>query len=52
MLAFYMSLMDDEAMRDNFEILYRKYRKQMFLVARSILDNDAEWREKNGKQSA
>ena len=42
MLAFYMSLMDDEAMGDNFEILYRKYRKQMFLVARSILDNDAE----------
>lgn len=44
MLALYMSLIDDEKHRRLFEEIYINYRKQMFLVARSVLrsDSDAE----------
>ena len=44
MLALYMSFIDDESHRRLFEEIYINYRKQMFLVARSVLrsDSDAE----------
>ena len=42
MLAFYMSFIDDESHRRLFEEIYINYRKQMFLVARSVLGNDSD----------
>lgn len=41
MLALYMSFIDDEAHRRLFEEIYLNYRKQMLLVARSVLGSDA-----------
>ena len=42
MLTLYMSFIDDESHRHLFEEIYINYRKQMFLVARSILGNDSD----------
>ena len=42
MLILYMSFIDDEIHRRLFEKIYMTYRKQMFLVARAVLSNDAE----------
>ncbi len=42
MLALYMSFIDDEAHRRLFEEIYLNYRKQMLLVARSVLGNDSD----------
>ena len=42
MLALYMSFIDDEVHRRLFEDIYISYRKQMFLVARSVLGNDSD----------
>lgn len=42
MLALYMSFIDDESHRRLFEDIYISYRKQMFLVARSVLGNDSD----------
>lgn len=42
MLALYMSFIDDDAHRRLFEEIYISYRKQMFLVARSVLGNDSD----------
>lgn len=42
MLALYMSFIDDESHRRLFEEIYISYRKQMFLVARSVLGNDSD----------
>lgn len=40
MLALYMSFIDDESQRRLFEEIYLNYRKQMLLVARSVLGSD------------
>ena len=40
MLIFYMSFIDDESQRRLFEEIYLNYRKQMLLVARSVLGSD------------
>ena len=42
MLALYMSFIDDESHRRLFEEIYISYRKQMFLVACSVLGNDSD----------
>lgn len=44
MLIFYMSFIDDEKDKSKFEIIYYEYRKRMYDVAYSILNNkeDAE----------
>lgn len=44
MLAFYLSLIENETGKSKFEEIYYTYRKQMFLLADSILNNkqDAE----------
>lgn len=42
MLVLYMSFIDDESHRRPFEEIYINYRKQMFLVARSVLGNDSD----------
>lgn len=42
MLMLYMSFIDDEKHRRIFEEIYLNYRKQMFLVAHSILGNDSD----------
>lgn len=44
MLAFYLSLIENEIEKNRFEEVYRTYRKQMFTLARTILKNnhDAE----------
>lgn len=42
MLALYMSIIDDNLHRHLFKKIYLNYRKQMFLVARSVLDNDLD----------
>ncbi len=42
MLALYMSFIDDEAHRRLFEEIYLNYRKQMLLVARSVLGSDTD----------
>lgn len=44
MVALYLALIDDEQERQNFEEIYYTYRKQMVLMANSILHNfyDAE----------
>lgn len=42
MLVFYLSLIDDESQRIKFEEIYLAYRKQMILLANSLLHNDAD----------
>ena len=44
MLAFYLSLIENETEKKKFEMVYNTYRKQMFVIANSILKNryDAE----------
>lgn len=44
MLAFYLSLIENENEKKKFEVVYLTYRKQMFVIANSILKNkyDAE----------
>lgn len=42
MLLIYMSFIDDESHRRQFEEIYLSYRKQMFLVARTVLKNDSD----------
>lgn len=42
MIMLYMSFIDDEKHRRLFEEIYLNYRKQMFLVAHSILGNDSD----------
>lgn len=42
MLVLYMSFIDDEKHRRLFEEIYLNYRKQMFVVAHSILGNDSD----------
>ena len=42
MLVVYMSFIDDEIHRRLFEEIYSTYRKQMFVVARAVLDNDSD----------
>ena len=42
MLLIYMSFIDDESRRRLFEEIYFSYRKQMFLVARTVLKNDSD----------
>ena len=41
MLALYMSFIDDELDRRLFEEIYINYRKQMFLVAKTVLGSDS-----------
>lgn len=40
MLSFYLSLIDNENDRKLFEIIYYSHRKQMFMLAMSILKNE------------
>ncbi len=40
MLAFYLSLINEEDDKKQFEEIYHTYRKQMFLLASSILKNE------------
>lgn len=42
MLILYMSFIDDETHRRLFEEIYSTYRKQVFVVARAVLDNDSD----------
>ena len=42
MLLIYMSFIDDGSRRRLFEEIYFSYRKQMFLVARTVLKNDSD----------
>ena len=42
MLVVYMSFIDDEIHRRLFEEIYSTHRKQMFVVARAVLDNDVD----------
>lgn len=42
MLMVYLSLLDDEQQRIEFEEIYLTYRKQMLLLAKSFLHNDAD----------
>ena len=42
MLIFYMSFIDDESQRRLFEEIYLNYRKQMLLVARSVLGSETD----------
>lgn len=42
MLALYMSFIDDESQRRLFEEIYLNHRKQMLLVARSLLGSDTD----------
>lgn len=42
MLVVYMSFIDDETHRRLFEEIYSTYQKQMFVVARAVLDNDSD----------
>lgn len=42
MLALYLNLIDDDQQRIEFEEIYLTYRKQMFLLAKSFLHNDAD----------
>lgn len=42
MLAFYMSMIDDVDKRHRFAQIYNEYEKQMFFLARTILDCDAD----------
>lgn len=42
MLAFYLSLIDSEAEKEKFEEAYCTYRKQMFVLANSILKNEQD----------
>lgn len=42
MLPLYMSFIDDESHRRLFEEIYMTYRKQMHLVARGVLSQDAD----------
>ena len=42
MLIFYLSLIDEENKKSKFEELYLAYRKQMFLVAKSVVRNDSD----------
>lgn len=42
MLLIYMSFIDDGSHRRLFEEIYFSYRKQMFLVARTVLKNDSD----------
>ena len=47
MLALYMSFIDDESQRRLFEEIYLNYRKQMLLVARSVLGSDTDAEEEH-----
>lgn len=42
MLALYLNLIDDDQQWIEFEEIYLTYRKQMFLLAKSFLHNDAD----------
>ena len=42
MLAFYMSIIDDVDKRHRFAEIYNNYEKQMFFLARTFLDCDAD----------
>ena len=42
MLILYMSFIDDKTHHRLFEEIYSTYRKQMFIVARTVLDNDSD----------
>lgn len=42
MLLLYLNLIDDEQQRIEFEEIYTTYRKQMILLAKSFLHNDAD----------
>ena len=42
MLAFYMSMIDDVDKRHRFAQIYNEYEKQMFFLARTFLDCDAD----------
>lgn len=42
MLSLYLNLIDDAGQRIEFETLYFRYRKQMLLLAKSLLHNDAD----------
>lgn len=41
-MMLYMSFIDDDDDRHLFNRIYEAYRKQMFLIARSLLDSDAD----------
>ena len=42
MLQTYLSLLDTQADRDKFTVLYRQYRDLMFYIARKYLESDAD----------
>lgn len=42
MLLLYLNLIDDEQQRIEFEEIYTTYRKQMILLAKSLLHNDTD----------
>ncbi len=42
MLTVLLSVIENDNYRDKFEEIYNSYRKQMFFMARSILNNDAD----------
>lgn len=42
MLTLYLSLISTEAERSRFEEVYSQYRKQMIVIATSILKNEAD----------
>ena len=42
MLVLYLSLIDEEDKKQKFEVIYRSYRKQMAIVAMSIVQNQAD----------
>lgn len=42
MLVLYLSLIDEEDNKQKFEILYHSYKKQMAIVAMSVVQNQAD----------
>ena len=42
MLQIYLNLIEDEGHRVEFEVIYKTYRKQMRMLAMSLLHNDAD----------
>lgn len=42
MLQIYLNLIEDEGHRVEFEVIYKTYRKQMMMLAMSLLHNDAD----------
>ena len=42
MLTLYLSFLDDDSEKQLFEKIYKSYRKQMFLVAKQVVERDVD----------